>query len=261
LAAAPDRLPVIRVPVPLPPEPMPPLLAQRYTLHRDDVERKYVALSGIGGGLPADLEIAELRTWGARVPELAEAVENLLVEMAKPLDNIGVDVDFTEADIIAVNGLVLAPLIVTPTRLEWSGPAPTLFQLMALTLAMQNENLSDVVREAIRRLFVQITQTGRSVNVPLDIDLRPAQGDLPETLAEQLLLGRYPVVARRLISDDEVQRLIKLFEFTPEKRAIYRLATATLTNVLRGRKLELRTRRGSAAPSSRLSIPVSAEGV
>jgi hypothetical protein len=117
--------------------------------------------------------------------------------------------------------------------------------------------------EAVEALIDKITPPveHQPVTVPLDIELRPQQGELPATLAEQLLLGRQVLVARAQISADDATQLESLFTFTPEKRAIRRLPAATLANSLAGRTLELRTRRGSAKPSDRIPIAISAEGV
>jgi len=115
--------------------------------------------------------------------------------------------------------------------------------------------------EAVAELLSQITpDSEESITVPLDIALRPTQGGLPESLAASLLLGRRPIVAVSPISDTELPGWDEFFEFAPEHAALRRLATHSIAGVLKGRRLELRTRRGSATPSARLPISSGVQG-
>jgi hypothetical protein len=96
LAAAASLETIIRVPVSLPPDLRPGELPIVYQLKKDEQARRYTGLTRLGAPLPEDEEIALLRRWAARTPELVAAAEALLrkidtetfVKVDIPPDNI-----------------------------------------------------------------------------------------------------------------------------------------------------------------------------
>jgi hypothetical protein len=324
---------VIRVSVTLAPDPLPGDLPQRYRLQRNDDARTYTGLTWLVGPLPEAEEIAVLREWGGRTPELAQAVEMLLAQIdewkrvgvAVPADSIaqedlpsllqdsmkieGRNVSWigaeapTEEEVDTMLAIMasddamrvvrklaelgddaigatlemetaaryprrsgLPPslqeqLTVIPTRVEWQGGMPTAAQQPDLDRLMDDpafgEEFNAIMRDLVERINANIRD---SITVPLAVAMRPVQGELPDTIARQLLLGRQPIVAGQPIIARHLTSLLELFTHPPEKATLRRLAAATAGAVLHGRRLELRTRRGSATPSDRIPIPFDTGG-
>ncbi|MEM7130405.1 MAG: hypothetical protein AAF702_29035 [Chloroflexota bacterium] len=112
-----------------------------------------------------------------------------------------------------------------------------------------------------------------TISVALNMPKRPTQDTLPDTLPDsvrdKLMLGRSLLSVNTIISQSTAQSIADGFERAVDKRAVERLYYRSLQANLTGRELQIRTRRGSAAPSARrtldpmiidLSTPTPVEG-
>lgn len=139
-----------------------------------------------------------------------------------------------------------------PTQATWTGRIHSAAQLQALRDLTGDDPFNNAINSIITTLQAQ------SVDVPFDLPVRSGAPGLPETPANQLpdslrdrlLIGRILLRYHGLMTIPEGQQLQQLFSSLPNQAAIVRLFNASLNSGLDGSQLKIRTRRGSATPSS-----------
>jgi hypothetical protein len=214
-------------------------------------------LKWIGAAAPTEAEIAAMLA----IQAAADAMQALQTLAGLGEEAVGATVPMQSLPLrprrSGLPELLQDRLLITPTRVEWSGELPSAEQMDLLAALAGDATQEAAFRGAVGEIVRLVAADERQpVATPLDVSMRPNQGALPDALAGQLLLGRQPIIARRQVSAVQAAALADLFAFAPEQRAILRLPAATLASALRGRKLELRTRRGSATPSVRLPLGI-----
>jgi hypothetical protein len=140
--------------------------------------------------------------------------------------------------------LLNSQLTIEPTRVEWRGRVHNTAQLQALQSLTGDEPFTTAIRALVGEL------NAKQVAIAFDLPVRPQPEDLPDTLRNQLLIGRARIRYHGLMTVDEGHALQKLCQLQPDRQAIQRLYDSSLNRGLRGRSLSIAARRGSAAPRS-----------
>ena len=139
-----------------------------------------------------------------------------------------------------------------PTQVTWSGRFRSAAQLQTLRNLDGDDAFNTTVASIIRTL------QGQTINVAFDLPVRPGVPGLPETpenrlsdsLRNDLLIGRILLRYHGLMTINEGQQLQPILNSPPNQAAIVRLFNTSLNSGLLGSQLKIRTRRGSATPSS-----------
>jgi hypothetical protein len=140
-------------------------------------------------------------------------------------------------------------LTIEPEAITWSGRVRDATQL-ALLSGLSGDAPFDA---AIASLLASLgTQVLTAVFVS---PVRPAQSELGG-LGSRLLLGRALLRHQGLMAAEEARELSGLFGAAVDQRAVERLYRRSHENPLRQRSIELRARRGSAAPSALVELPL-----
>ena len=140
--------------------------------------------------------------------------------------------------------LLNSQLSIEPTRVEWRGRVYNTAQWQALRSLTGDEPFTTAIQAIVGEL------NAKQVAIAFDLPIRPQPEDLPDTLRNQLLIGRARIRYHGLMTLDEGLALQKLCQLQLDKQAIQRLYDSTLNRGLRDRSLSIVARRGSAAPRS-----------
>jgi hypothetical protein len=138
-------------------------------------------------------------------------------------------------------------------KLTWTGRVHAAQQEADFKQLAADRRWDAVFTQAVASILNELMN--QPLTVPLDLPLRPHQADLPESLAAKLLIGWAVIRYHGLMTTAEGQQLQQLYAaHVPDQKAIQRLYAASLNRGLRGRELRVRTRRGSATPSSMVGL-------
>ncbi|MBZ0283172.1 MAG: hypothetical protein K8L97_20720 [Anaerolineae bacterium] len=143
-----------------------------------------------------------------------------------------------------VQQMFAGQLTIRPTEVEWKGRIHSQEQLEKLEALVGDPPFKDAITAIIKEI-----KEGE-VSVPIDRVTRPHQDDLPEILRDKLMIGCAVIRYHGLMTPAEVQAIHNLFTHKVDQRAALRLYTSGLNKGMRGRQLKIRSRRGSAAPST-----------
>jgi hypothetical protein len=137
-------------------------------------------------------------------------------------------------------------LVIQHDQIQWLGRVHHPDQLTALR-ALPGDR---AFRTAVQTLVTQLQEQTTSQRFGAPVAPRPQPEDLPDGLREALLLGRVQLRLHGFMTRTEAQTLRSQFSHAPDQAAIQRLYDQALAAGLQGNDLLIRTRRGSAQPSS-----------
>lgn len=148
-------------------------------------------------------------------------------------------------------------LILEENRITWTGWPQSERQLETLEEFSKHKFSPSTqyeisFQDAISQLYEQVQTLEVSVN--LDIGIRLSNIQLPDNLASQLLIGRARIQYHGLMTEQEGRMLKETFSLETDKQSIERLYDCSLDKGLGDHQLQIRARRGSATPSSRVQI-------
>jgi hypothetical protein len=134
-------------------------------------------------------------------------------------------------------------LAIFPTEIRWTGRIRTP-ELRDFLEGLQGDA---PFLAAIQALIAAVD--AQVVAVPFTAGVRPGPGELG-AIGGKFLIGRAVLRYHGLMTRAEVAALQALFSRATDKRAVVRLYEASQESGMRGRELRIRSRRGTAAPSS-----------
>ncbi len=234
---------VTTVDAPLGLDQMPTALQNRIEVGA--AEDTYINLNWTGG-LILDDDAVLLRQW-SQIPIFMEAIETLI--------------DDGKMTTVEMNGngptqAELPPLLQTKltldaTEIAWQGRIENQGQFNAL-----NELPGDTdFKGAIQALINQLSQDATvAFQLPIPIRATVETVNAIDTLKDNLLIGRSLIRYHGLMTIKEGQALRDAYVGQPDQDAIQRLYDASISQGLRGREILIRTRRGSATPSSMVDL-------
>jgi hypothetical protein len=172
---------------------------------------------------------------------LTQAVTQLIAAMTTPLSQAVAPLNIpTQKDL---SPELMARLSIKPGTITWRGRVENETQWQKLT-ELTTVGYDPLFNNAISNFLTRLES--EPVTIDLDIPPRP----LPEALPAGLRYLQAYLQVHGLIMADEARLLQALYVGSPmDQTAIAELYHASLQKTLRDRFLQIRTRRGSAAPS------------
>jgi hypothetical protein len=134
-------------------------------------------------------------------------------------------------------------LTIQPTQLKWTGRLHSPEQLQALQTLTGNQPFTTAIQAVLADL------NSKQIEVDFTLPVRPQPEELPAIVKDKLLIGKARIRYHGLMTVEEGLALRSLYnDSQPDRQAIQRLYGSSMTKGLRGRALQIRARRGSAAP-------------
>ncbi|HEU4727344.1 MAG TPA: hypothetical protein VFT22_05635 [Kofleriaceae bacterium] len=139
-------------------------------------------------------------------------------------------------------------LEIEPTAITWSGRLHDADLRAALVALVGDEPFNNAIQQILSQIDAQV------VEVPFTVERRPAADELG-SLTDKLIIGRAILRFHGLMVRTEVAAIQALFARAIDRRAVVPLYQATQSSGMRGRELQVRSRRGAAPPSALHPIP------
>ena len=142
-------------------------------------------------------------------------------------------------------------LQIAPTAITWIGRLHDPTWRTALVALPGDAPFLAAIHQILHQIDAQV------VEVPFTVEVRPAP-DALGSLTDKLIIGRALLRFHGLMARTEVPVIQSLFARAIDGRAVGRLYQATQSSGMRGRELQIRSRRGAAPPSALHPIPLTA---